>query len=776
MLNDSQPVSMATAYNQEQIKVYLAQQDLKSIEGKPVVVVLGVTGAGKSTTISRLLGGKFKYVNNKLKLTESKIATARIGDTDRSETLHVSLFMDEKNQIVYLDTPGFGETGRGNTAALWVDNTLNLILDLAGSIDAVMVVIDYQSMRTARAQAFKELIKSLSVFLNGSQFFYDSMFFVMNRSMIYNHSKGKMEQVSVSDIIAQAESLQSISKDELDELTKPFKNILGKIDKEIPGEIIKKIEDCDNLIRLLTQMIGHPEKIVFMNPTDKGESNKNILETIKTCPIISKQKLKGVMESKPKNDLLFYDVLSVTVNQYLESLHKKSALLGVALKTLEAKKSTFKLIDEGWQKVKDFYIKKKKDKLLVEQQNINSDQQTIQQLQASTKLVTYHEIQTSRVRTSSFWSWKCFGGGWGIETVNYAGLPFYSAKITAPKATKKVLLSEPKQGKFRASFRSDNGENLQARTEIIMLEKNLPATKARVTVLQSRIKAAQVRVDDLNEEILGLDLSKDPTSLKRAISREISDLYSKLKESSENLKTSFSKNKNIFHQHVINGLESVLSINEKSGYNKSLSSSHLTTFSEFLLYCREIRKAEKESLLIESMPEVRSVCRLKKVEIKKVAPIKKQSYFFQRQKVGSKLENIKSTAKEHLDKHQLEYASAVLVVGLALYFDYSSIKSASRCVGLLCLSTGAFGAIAASRKIFTKATEKIVTHLVGEHDTFLKTIRSSVDSLTEDMSKTSLSASQAISALSKTIEEAATKFKVNVEVKDNVVKAGVFSF
>lgn len=119
-----------------------------------VVLVVGNTGAGKSTTVNLLSGIKHEYVRDKKDrkeflqpLPDQKPAPARVGHGLKSQTLYPQVIRSDN--ITFIDCPGYDDNrddDQGVCAALGVP----LASQYTKRVRAVMVVIEWQQLYERR--------------------------------------------------------------------------------------------------------------------------------------------------------------------------------------------------------------------------------------------------------------------------------------------------------------------------------------------------------------------------------------------------------------------------------------------------------------------------------------------------------------------------------------------------------------------------------------------------------------------------------------------------
>ena len=132
----------------------------KFSESKSVVLVIGNTGAGKSTTIDELMPSKESFPTLK---------HPRIGkDLDGSQTVVPELYGDGENpELLYCDTAGFEHTNADEKAAV---SLVMQSLVQRHRIKGVLIVIDSKAFFLDHGNSLTKLLKTLSLlFTENSQ-------------------------------------------------------------------------------------------------------------------------------------------------------------------------------------------------------------------------------------------------------------------------------------------------------------------------------------------------------------------------------------------------------------------------------------------------------------------------------------------------------------------------------------------------------------------------------------------------------------------------------
>jgi len=141
----------------------------REASGKDIVLVIGNTGAGKSTFINYLLGCQMREVPGN---TEKKVIADNpimgIGHGFVSLTACPQLYTDPDTHITYCDCPGFLDT-RGPSFDIPNAFAIKAITRYARSIKGIVVLIGYHSLQADRAKGLSETIHMLTQLLGGNE-------------------------------------------------------------------------------------------------------------------------------------------------------------------------------------------------------------------------------------------------------------------------------------------------------------------------------------------------------------------------------------------------------------------------------------------------------------------------------------------------------------------------------------------------------------------------------------------------------------------------------
>jgi ribosome biogenesis GTPase A len=143
----------------------------KKAKGRDVILVIGNTGAGKSTTINYLLGHKFTKGRNypfQISLVDESKSDVQIGHTMTSQTLYAEAHGSEDG-FVYCDTPGFLDT-RPREEKICASINIEFAIKSARQIKAIIVVVDYYAIPIDKGRSLRDLSTTISQFLKSETF------------------------------------------------------------------------------------------------------------------------------------------------------------------------------------------------------------------------------------------------------------------------------------------------------------------------------------------------------------------------------------------------------------------------------------------------------------------------------------------------------------------------------------------------------------------------------------------------------------------------------
>ncbi len=314
-------------------------EKINSVSEKEMILVLGNTGAGKSTTINYQLGIRMKKLNlagEEVAEPEDKAQElAEIGhDIEESKTLYPQIHESDKSKFHYCDCAGFLEN-RGREEEVLVSVGIRLAVYLAKKITAALVVIDYNTITTDRGAGLIKLGRLISKIFKDPLKLSESVMFV-----ITNKNGANREDI-VSKINGIIRVRQKKSKGLLESLTSL------NFSSDQSEKTKKKLEKDKEVLKVLNLISANNyERMVVINVFDNFESKaeiENILENLKP---IGRDEFK--LGDHDNDVIIFREVLSwITWNNSF--LLRKPAYLNNQIKSnidsirrLEETKKSFK--------------------------------------------------------------------------------------------------------------------------------------------------------------------------------------------------------------------------------------------------------------------------------------------------------------------------------------------------------------------------------------------------------------------------------------------------
>ncbi len=156
--------NLSVATTMELLK--LAFDHIKKIENQEIVLVVGNTGAGKSTSIGYFLGGQFAQKTNGVgdavyEYSSVGAPLPKIGQAlGTSETLYAQAFGVEDQQVLLCDCPGFNDT-RGGQYELCTNLSIDMAIEKCSTLKAIVVVVPVIAFLGDRGNNIVELISTI---------------------------------------------------------------------------------------------------------------------------------------------------------------------------------------------------------------------------------------------------------------------------------------------------------------------------------------------------------------------------------------------------------------------------------------------------------------------------------------------------------------------------------------------------------------------------------------------------------------------------------------
>lgn len=252
--------------------VTLCETNSEKIKDRSIILVLGTTGAGKSTTIQYISGAPMKQFENHIEAypMPDRLKEFVSSSAMRSITRYINpLKFDFKNsdgeeeEITIVDTPGFGDT---QSVEVDISNTLGIIRSVSQASRVYPVFIFNEKNMGGRAEIMKGLIEFYSCMIKDMS---------VNKTKInffFSHFADKTKNMHklMTDIINglnASEHAKPILKEVLRQMEKMGEEgkllILDPLDK-FPNKVLYQI--------LSTPAIDNPKNALNLNIMERSRS------------------------------------------------------------------------------------------------------------------------------------------------------------------------------------------------------------------------------------------------------------------------------------------------------------------------------------------------------------------------------------------------------------------------------------------------------------------------------------------------------------------------
>jgi len=267
--------------------ITLAKEKAKFIKDHEMIVLLGNTGAGKSTLINVLCGKKVIEINGRFEVEDGEEnSVAKIGHGSTSETLFPDLIEGDGNQI-FCDCPGFFDT-RGIEPNL--GNAVSLYEAFKGAGKIRMIVLTNYYTLTSPSVADLD-----AIFNSCSQLFGSDEDLLMNANKLIlgiSHVPKSVDEDEIKELVKKCshEVVRLLSENTFlnnpanPQLQADVNNAIEKVDwidtKELKCKANIVPTDEQGLLSMISQLLVEFEKQIKEGEYHKASSSANNLTSV----------------------------------------------------------------------------------------------------------------------------------------------------------------------------------------------------------------------------------------------------------------------------------------------------------------------------------------------------------------------------------------------------------------------------------------------------------------------------------------------------------------
>lgn len=474
-------------------------------DGREIVLILGPTGAGKSTSINYFLENALEEVypdgsfHPVIDLQESKVPhSAKIGHSSSvSETLYAQVFDVKDKSFALCDCPGFGDT-RGIEAEITAAINNQLAIKSSTKVRAMVVTIDMRALASGaeRGVYLRNLLPAIESMLVDPKNNTKSLYFMFTKVDNPRHMKTLIRY-------------------------------LEKIKQELMGSFESEVSDAAksyyaNQIEAVNLMLECQENFLHVDPLDEGQSRAFILNQLAKSTPISINDFKFPEKDTTRIELskILHDIANVgqkalmnvmtlpeKIKQHQAAIKaKESEIAAINQKVIALEKTGA----EGDVKIND--LTSEFDKIIANKNGSIVD--VHKKIVASKKQIDKKQAELNRLDQSSlitYWEkeWdekNKYGeltvGTQNTEVFHYNGVQYQHHDINHDKyGHEKFEISKPGDGEFKYSYTSSTGVYGYASVKIDIQKRHKPENAARIAVLRDEISAEREKIKGFELDI-----------------------------------------------------------------------------------------------------------------------------------------------------------------------------------------------------------------------------------------------------------------------------------
>ncbi len=534
--------------NEDELSQYIDEgwENLKTVAGKDIVLVMGNTGSGKSTLINHLIGNKLEEKQNShgymrwYRVSGDNAPGPKISEKLSSETLYPQVYRSrmDNDTFFYCDLPGF-QDNRSKTTKIWTHVARDLAVKISKEVVSIIIVISDEELAASRGENFKILNKILTETLSlGSDFNIPASINIVLTTTNGN-KKPKHVEASLVELKKEKESdldkiknqirwlklsdstkktLQSLSQNsndlssqDLEELKEARSNnpTLIRLGEEA-DQLKKEIDMLDTLLKKAKIFIAKD----YGNPETREAIHAAI--TQQTTPF-GKDRLQF---TRPKDSHRFY------FDPYLERLLRESQALfnkqASAFSEWKAVESELKILktalesQDSQAKTSSINIQElitaKSKEVARYQEEIQKLTREKQELDSADPYLYWHEHNDERR------SWFGFFGYTEHEFKYPGQIKFLEAKNNPGKASRSCFIpieEDKEKAVYRVKYQTGFYENADGHVQVYIEKRDYPEHKARIEEITLALKENETKRHAIENELTDLGQQYDAQMLQK---------------------------------------------------------------------------------------------------------------------------------------------------------------------------------------------------------------------------------------------------------------------
>lgn len=510
-----------------QAGIMQAFEQAEQVKNEEVVLVIGNTGSGKSTSINYLLGCKMVPADeDDLDLqavpAKGEKVYSKVGDGHVSTTLFPVLAKnnDERQVISYCDCPGFFDN-RGDEVQISTAVATIATIQNARRIRGIMVVIDYNALSVGLGSLFKELLMTLEYLLQDPAAVMPSIQFVFSKCNVDKPLDVKKVAI-LKKLQKMYDSLEAqIKQRQSGGILATIRNFVVGSSAESSAEVndaSELSEDVQKLAaqqRLLFLIISNPDNIHVIDVFDEGKVSRPLITSrLQAVNPIRKDtfKIAGYNEFARLELNRLMAQLAVDALEMLTKMidlprvieHKQGHLQELT-KQIDATRALIEKLEKSTPEDKSVILQNLQHMIATHQSTILQHQKYLADLTLSKgsleqelgqlnseDLVVYSEQKISDRRAPLI----------GVFTrtrrnINYNDIPFDKVELSCNNGQFAEAKNDAVSGSYQAQYLSTRGKDAEASVKFLVQKRNLPGNQARIGVLQAEIRRKQSEISSV---------------------------------------------------------------------------------------------------------------------------------------------------------------------------------------------------------------------------------------------------------------------------------------